>query len=244
MEDILHVDSISKKYGDEEILRDISIRLSKGQSKVIVGPSGSGKSTLLKCVNMLAIPDGGAIYISGDRITKTNVNEMRKRIGFVFQDFNLFMHLTALQNVAVGPIKIKKTPKHEALQKAKQLLDQVGLADKAGHYPAQLSGGQQQRISIARALSMDPEVMLFDEPTSALDPELTQEVVGVMAQLAQDGMTMLVVTHEMGFAREAADEVLFMEKGVVVESGSPERIFTQPENDRTRDFLRILSSAS
>lgn len=193
---------------------------------------------------MLALPDGGAIYLTGDQITRHNVNEMRRRIGFVFQDFNLFMHLTALQNVAVGPIKIKKMSKQEAFARARDLLDQVGLGDKAGHYPAQLSGGQQQRISIARALSMEPEVMLFDEPTSALDPELTHEVVGVMAQLAKGGMTMLVVTHEMGFARDAADEVLFMENGVVVEAGTPEGIFSAPKNDRTREFLRILSAAS
>jgi len=243
MSEILTIDNLWKSYDSEQVLCGISMSLKKGETKVLVGPSGSGKSTLLRCVNRLTAPDGGLVKLAGVEVGEGNVNEIRRRIGFVFQDFNLFLHLTAIENVYVAPVKIKRESKPVARRKAMALLDRVGLADKADAYPAQLSGGQQQRVSIARALSMEPEVMLFDEPTSALDPELTQEVVKVMSDLADDGMTMLVVSHEMGFARDAADEVLFMEKGVIVECGPPEKIFGRPDNVRTKAFLRLISEA-
>jgi polar amino acid transport system ATP-binding protein len=206
---------------------------------VIIGPSGTGKSTLLRCINLLTSNEGGQVFLDGKEITAKGYNqdEVRQHIGMVFQNFLLFNHLTALDNVMIGLLKVKKLPKAQARQKAMEELKRVGLEDRADHYPGQLSGGQQQRVAIARALAMDPSVMLFDEPTSALDPELIGEVLGVMAQLARDRMTMLVVTHEMGFAREVADRIVFMEKGSVVEEGSPDDLFYHPKHDRTREFL-------
>jgi len=241
MTDVMAATDITKSFGSDQVLRGISMSLKKGETKVLLGPSGSGKSTFLRCINRLTLPDSGRVTLSGVEVTTDNETNMRRRIGFVFQEFNLFMHLTALDNVRVSLVKIKKMPKAEATAKARAVLEKVGLAQKEKSYPAELSGGQQQRVSIARALAMDPELILFDEPTSALDPELTQEVVQVMADLSAEGMTMLVVSHEMGFARAAADELVFMENGVVVETGPPEKLFTAPEAERTRSFLRLLS---
>ena len=202
----------------------------------------SGKSTLLRCINRLEEPTSGRIILDGIEITdkKVDINKIRQRIGMVFQQFNLFSHLTALQNITLAPIKIKKMDKKEAIEMGMRLLEKVGLADKADYYPAQLSGGQQQRVAIARALAMSPEVMLFDEVTSALDPELVKEVLDVMKQLARDGMTMLVVTHEMGFAREVGDRVIFMDDGLIVEEGKPDKIFSGPEHERTKRFLSMI----
>jgi len=218
------------------------MKVEKGEVVVIIGPSGSGKSTLLRCINRLEEPTSGKILLDGVDITnsKIDINKVRQRIGIVFQQFNLFPHLTALQNVTLAPIKIKKMSKREAEELGMRLLEKVGLEDKADYYPAQLSGGQQQRVAIARALAMNPEVMLFDEVTSALDPELVKEVLDVMKQLARDGMTMVVVTHEMGFAREVGDRVIFMDGGVIVEEGKPEQIFSNPKHERTRKFLSMI----
>lgn len=238
---VLEVRDIFKRYGENEVLKGISLALDRGTTKVLIGPSGSGKSTLLRCINFLTEPDAGEVDLAGTRITSANINEMRAQIGFVFQDFNLFAHLSVLDNVRICPIKVKKVPKEKATERARAELARVGLADKANAYPAELSGGQQQRVSIARALAMDPTVMLFDEPTSALDPELTGEVVRVMQNLADDGMTMLVVSHEMGFARKAADEIIFMEQGRIVEQGPPDVLFSRPEQVRTRAFLNVIS---
>ncbi len=206
---------------------------------MIIGPSGTGKSTLLRCINLLTSHNGGQVFLDGKEITAKGYNEdeVRQHIGMVFQNFLLFNHLTALDNVMIGLMKVKKMPKDKAREKALEELKRVGLSDRADHYPGQLSGGQQQRVAIARALAMDPSVMLFDEPTSALDPELIGEVLGVMAQLARDRLTMIVVTHEMGFAREVADRVVFMEKGNIVEEGTPDDLFYHPKHDRTREFL-------
>ncbi|RLI80060.1 glutamine ABC transporter ATP-binding protein [Archaeoglobales archaeon] len=216
--------------------------VDKGEVVVIIGPSGSGKSTLLRCINRLEEPTSGRIILDGVEITgnKVDINKIRQRIGMVFQQFNLFSHLTAIQNVTLAPIKIKKMDKNEAMETGMRLLEKVGLADKADYYPAQLSGGQQQRVAIARALAMNPEVMLFDEVTSALDPELVKEVLDVMKQLAKDGMTMIVVTHETGFAKEVGDRVIFMDDGIIVEEGKPEKIFSNPEHERTRRFLSMI----
>ncbi len=240
---LLVVEDLHKRYGREEVLRGISLELEKGETKVIIGPSGTGKSTLLRCINRLTEPDRGRIWLDGVEITspRTNIYRIRSQIGFVFQDFNLFTHLTALDNVALGLIRVKRVPKREARERALRELERVGLADKADAYPAQLSGGQQQRVSIARALAMDPKLILFDEPTSALDPELIGEVLEVMIELAEGGMTMLVVTHEMGFARAVADEIIFMEHGVIVEQGPPEVLFTNPRVPRTAEFLRKIT---
>jgi polar amino acid transport system ATP-binding protein len=236
---ILQARNLTKTYGANVIFRDISLDVHKGETIVIIGPSGTGKSTLLRCLNLLTKVDSGQIFLEGQEITAPGTNEdhVREQIGMVFQNFLLFNHLTALENVMLGLTKVKKLPKEQAQQKAMHELSRVGLADRAGHYPAQLSGGQQQRVAIARALAMDPKVMLFDEPTSALDPELIGEVLGVMAQLARDHMTMLVVTHEMGFAREVADRIVFMEKGSIVEQGTPDDLFERPQHARTREFL-------
>jgi len=241
MTDVMTATDITKSFGNDQVLRGISMSLKKGETKVLLGPSGSGKSTFLRCINRLTLPDSGRVTLSGVEVTTSNETEMRRRIGFVFQEFNLFMHLNALDNVRVSLTKIKKMSRAEATDKARSVLEKVGLLQKEKSYPAELSGGQQQRVSIARALAMDPELILFDEPTSALDPELTQEVVQVMAELSTEGMTMLVVSHEMGFARAAADELIFMENGVVVETGAPDKLFTAPEVERTRSFLRLLS---
>ncbi|MCI2432018.1 amino acid ABC transporter ATP-binding protein [Candidatus Acetothermia bacterium] len=236
---VVRVEDLHKRYGNEEVLKGVSFILRQGEALAIIGPSGTGKSTLLRCINRLTEPDSGRIWLEDTEITgaKTDMNKIRQQIGFVFQDFNLFAHLTALDNVRLGLMKVKKLSKGEASERAMTELKRVGLAEKAKAYPAQLSGGQQQRVSIARALAMDPKLMLFDEPTSALDPELIGEVLQVMKALAGEGMTMVVVTHEMGFARSVCDEVIFMEQGVIVEQGPPEHIFLQPRQPRTQQFL-------
>ncbi len=241
---ILQVKDIHKSFGDKEVLKGISFEVHKGETKVIIGPSGMGKSTLLRCINQLTIPDKGTIWLRGQEVNHHNarqINQFRQKIGMVFQDFNLFDHLNAVSNVEIALIKVKGMKKQEARDKAMSELQKVGLVKQAFLYPAELSGGQKQRVSIARALAMDPEVMLFDEPTSALDPELIGEVLGVMQKLAQEGMTMVVVTHEMGFARSVADEIIFLERGRILESGPPEKLFYQPEYERTRKFLFKLT---
>ncbi len=236
---ILEVKNLTKTYGGNVIFKDISLNVDEGDTVVIIGPSGTGKSTLLRCINLLTRADGGQIWLDGEEITKVghNEDEVRQHIGMVFQNFLLFNHLTALDNVMIGLTRVKRLPKEQAREKATQELKRVGLADRAGHYPGQLSGGQQQRVAIARALAMDPRIMLFDEPTSALDPELIGEVLEVMRQLARDGMTMMVVTHEMGFAREVANRMVFLERGAIIEEGSPDDLFYRPRFERTREFL-------
>ncbi len=236
---MIKVTGLKKSFGELQVLKDINQHIKPGEKVVVIGPSGSGKSTFLRCLNMLETPDEGEILIEGESITapKTNVNKIREKMGMVFQQFNLFPHLSVLDNITLAPVKVKKMPKADAEKLAAELLEKVGLADKANSYPAQLSGGQQQRIAIARALAMEPDIMLFDEPTSALDPEMVGEVLGVMKDLADAGMTMLVVTHEMGFAREVASRVLFMDGGYVVEEGTPDEVFSNPQNERTKSFL-------
>lgn len=236
---ILTIKNLRKSYGDHVIFEHLDLDVNEGETIVIIGPSGTGKSTLLRCINLLTRPNEGQIWLDDTEITSKNCNEdlVRQHIGMVFQNFLLFNHLTALGNVKLGLTKVKKMSDQAATEKALRELERVGLADKAGHYPGQLSGGQQQRVGIARALAMDPRIMLFDEPTSALDPELIGEVLEVMRKLAKDGMTMLVVTHEMGFAREVADRIVFMEKGYIVEEGSPNEMFNHPKFPRTREFL-------
>jgi len=236
---ILQAKNLTKIYGQNVIFKDISLDVTQGETIVIIGPSGTGKSTLLRCLNLLTRVNSGQVFLDGKEITAQGYNEdfVRQHIGMVFQNFLLFNHLTALDNVMVGLTRVKGMKKPQALEKAMHELTRVGLADRAGHYPGQLSGGQQQRVAIARALAMDPRVMLFDEPTSALDPELIGEVLTVMGQLARDRMTMLVVTHEMGFAREVADRIVFMEKGSIVEQGSPDDLFNHAQHERTREFL-------
>lgn len=236
---ILTIKNLRKSYGDHVIFEHLDLEVNEGETIVIIGPSGTGKSTLLRCINLLTRPNEGQIWLDDTEITSKNCNEdlVRQHIGMVFQNFLLFNHLTALGNVKLGLTKVKKMSDQAATEKALRELERVGLADKAGHYPGQLSGGQQQRVGIARALAMDPRIMLFDEPTSALDPELIGEVLEVMRKLAKDGMTMLVVTHEMGFAREVADRIVFMEKGYIVEEGSPDEMFNYPKFPRTREFL-------
>ncbi len=237
---LLRIENVDKSYGEEAVLHDISFEMDKQSVEVIVGPSGSGKSTLLRCVNRLTEIDSGAIYLDGDEIHSVNENELRRRVGMVFQDFSLFAHLTARGNIMLGLREVLGLSKEEATAKAEAYLDRVGLQSQADSYPAELSGGQQQRVGIARALAMDPELILFDEPTSALDPELIGEVLTVMEDLAAGGMTMLCVTHEMGFARSAASTMTFLDEGRVVERGPPEQLFEDPENDRTRAFLGEL----
>ncbi|MGN0037571.1 MAG: amino acid ABC transporter ATP-binding protein [Coriobacteriales bacterium] len=236
---MISIQHLEKSFGDTQVLKDVNIEIQKGEVVVVLGPSGSGKSTMLRCINLLETPTGGHIFIEGQEITdpKMNVNKLREHVGMVFQQFNLFPHLSAKKNVMLAQMKVLKRSKEEAEKVAMARLAEVGLADRAEFLPAQLSGGQQQRVAIARALAMDPHVMLFDEATSALDPELVRGVLDVMRELAEEGMTMVVVTHEMGFAREVADRVIFMEGGVVVEEGTPEQVFDHPTSERTKDFL-------
>ncbi len=236
---MISIQHLSKHFGDNEVLKDVNIDVKRGEVVVVLGPSGSGKSTMLRCINKLEDPSGGHIFIEGIDICdpKTNVDKLREHVGMVFQSFNLFPHLTAKKNVMLAQIKVLKRSSEEAEKIALEQLESVGLLDRADFLPAQLSGGQQQRVAIARALAMDPHVMLFDEATSALDPELVRGVLDVMRQLAAGGMTMVVVTHEMGFAREVADRVIFMEDGVVVEEGTPAEVFDNPKSERTKDFL-------
>lgn len=232
-----------KSYDDLDVLKGVSFELAQRDVKVIFGPSGSGKSTLLRCINMLEPPDKGEVYLSGQNLmeSKININALRARIGMVFQHFNLFSHLKAIDNVSIGLRRVKKLPKEEARERALEALHQVKLAEWANHYPAELSGGQQQRVGIARALVMEPDVILFDEPTSALDPELIGEVLQVMLDLAKAGTTMVVVTHELGFARAVSSEMLYLDEGVIVERGTPEHFFTSPKSERVRRFLNQIS---
>jgi polar amino acid transport system ATP-binding protein len=244
---MLRLEGIEKRFGGLEVLRGIDLDVAKGEVVCVLGPSGSGKSTLLHCINLLEPPNAGRIMLEGTEISGENSKEIdfvRRRVGMVFQQFNLFPHMTALANVAFGPIKVRGVAKDEANRRARELLARVGLSDKADVYPAQLSGGQQQRVAIARALAMEPKVMLFDEVTSALDPELVGEVLAVMEDLAAShGVTMIVVTHEMMFAREAADRVVFMDGGVIVEEGPPEEVIGNPRSNRLRAFLRRFHTA-
>lgn len=236
---LIKVENLRKSFGDVQVLNGINAEIRKGDVMVVIGPSGSGKSTFLRCLNKLEEPTGGKIFFEGTDITepKVNINLHRQKMGMVFQQFNLFPHMTVLKNMTLGPIKLLNKSKQEAEKQAMALLERVGLADRANSYPSQLSGGQKQRIAIVRALCMNPDVMLFDEPTSALDPEMVGEVLEVMKQLANDGMTMVVVTHEMGFAREVADKILFMSEGRIIERGIPQQIFENPENERTKNFI-------
>ena len=235
----IHVTNLKKNFGGLEVLKDISLDVTEGEVVVLLGPSGSGKSTLLRCLNQLETATSGRIIIDGHDVTDrhTDINKVRENIGMVFQHFNLFNHLTVMENMTLAPVHLKVASKEQARQTAVQLLQRVGLEDKSEAYPSQLSGGQQQRVAIARALAMKPDIMLFDEPTSALDPEMVGEVLAVMKELARDGMTMVVVTHEIGFAREVADRVIFMEGGYIVEEGSPEELILHPREPRTIDFL-------
>lgn len=236
---MIYVNNLHKYFGENEVLKGVNEHIKKGEVVVVIGPSGSGKSTFLRCLNLLEEPTNGEIIFEGKNITDKNIdiNKMREKMGMVFQQFNLFPHKTVLDNITIAPINVKKKPKKDAEEKAKELLKRVGLLEKANAYPASLSGGQKQRIAIARALAMEPDVMLFDEPTSALDPEMVGEVLNVMKDLAKEGMTMVVVTHEMGFAKEVGDRILFMDGGNIVEQGTPEEIFKNPKNPRTIDFL-------
>ena len=234
---MIEIKGLCKSFGDHEVLKGIDQNVEEGEVLCIVGPSGSGKSTMLRCINRLEEPTGGEIYIDGELVTEANVDAMRTKMGMVFQSFNLFPHKSVLENLTIGPINVKKADKKESEEKGVALLERVGLAEKANEYPRNLSGGQQQRVAIARALAMDPEVMLFDEPTSALDPEMVGEVLDVRKSLARDGMTMIVVTHEMGFAKEVADKVIFMDGGYIVEQGTPDAVLNHPQMDRTKDFL-------
>lgn len=236
---MIKIKNLHKRFGSLEVLKGVDNHVSPGEVVVVIGPSGSGKSTFLRCLNALEDFQEGTISIDGIQIHDkgVDINEIRAEVGMVFQSFNLFPHMTVLDNITLAPLKVRKISKEEAKKTALELLAKVGLADKADNYPDQLSGGQKQRVAIARALAMKPKVMLFDEPTSALDPEMVGEVLGVMKQLAQEGMTMVVVTHEMGFAREVGDRVVFMDGGVVVEEGNPEEIFGNPQHERTKSFL-------
>ena len=242
MTEKVKVKNLVKHFGELKVLNGIDLTVTEGEVVCIIGPSGSGKSTLLRCLNRLEVPTGGEIIVDDAVITdkKTNINKVRENIGMVFQSFNLFSNFTVLENIMFAPVELKKMTKAAAKTKAMELLSRVGLADKADAYPHQLSGGQQQRVAIARSLAMNPDIMLFDEPTSALDPEMVGEVLAVMKELAAAGMTMIVVTHEMGFARDVADRVIFMADGVIVEEGTPEEIFTDPQNPRTKEFLSCV----
>ena len=249
---IVRLESVRKRFGHNEVLKGIDMEVRRGEVVVLLGPSGSGKSTLLRCINHLETIDGGRVSVNGEimgyrqrgevlhELPPERIAEQRKSIGMVFQRFNLFPHMTALENVIEAPIGVRRIPRAKAKARGLELLDRVGLGDRAGHYPSQLSGGQQQRVAIARSLAMDPELLLFDEPTSALDPELVGDVLDVMRDLAAAGMTMIVVTHEIGFARQVADRVVFMDGGVVVEEGAPAAVLDAPEHERTRAFLRSV----
>lgn len=235
----IHVTNLKKNFGKLEVLKDINLDVTEGEVVVLLGPSGSGKSTLLRCLNQLETATAGQIMVDGHQVTDrhTDINKVREKIGMVFQHFNLFNHLTVMDNMTLAPVHLKLMSKEEARHRAEQLLKRVGLEDKAQAYPSQLSGGQKQRVAIARALAMKPDIMLFDEPTSALDPEMVGEVLTVMKELASEGMTMVVVTHEIGFAREVADRVIFMEGGYIVEQGTPDEVILHPKKKRTIDFL-------
>lgn len=235
----IHIENLTKKFGNNEVLKGISTDIREGEVVCVIGPSGSGKSTFLRCINRLENATSGKIVVDGYQINdkKININKARENIGMVFQHFNLFANMNVLSNLMLAPVDLKKMSKEEARKNAIELLRMVGLEEKSNSYPSQLSGGQKQRVAIARALAMKPDIMLFDEPTSALDPEMVGEVLAVMKQLARDGMTMVVVTHEMGFAREVADRVLFMDEGVILEEGYPQDIFSNPKHPRTIDFL-------
>ena len=240
---VVRIEDLHKSFGDLDVLRGVNLEVRRGEVVVILGPSGSGKSTLLRCVNLLETPPSGRVFFEDTEITgkKTDINKVRAMVGMVFQSFNLFPHLSAKSNVMLAQRKVLKRSKEEAERIAIEQLQKVGLGDRVDYKPAQLSGGQQQRVAIARALAMDPHVMLFDEATSALDPELVRDVLGVMKELARGGMTMIVVTHEMGFARDVADRVIFMDGGVIVEEGTPEEVFDHPTSERTKDFLGHIS---
>lgn len=237
---IIKIENLVKRFGKLEVLKGVNMEVRRQETIVIIGPSGGGKSTLLRCINKLEHYQDGKIYLDGKDIDEYDINQLRTRIGMVFQQFNLFPHMNVLENLILAPVKVKKVEEAQAIEKAKYLLNKVGLIDKIDAYPEQLSGGQKQRVAIARALMMDPEIMLFDEPTSALDPELVGEVLDVMKDLANSGMTMLVVTHEMGFAREVADRIVFISGGVIEEEGKPEEILKNPQKQRTREFLRRI----
>lgn len=236
---MITIKNLCKSFDSVEVLKDINLEIDKGQITVILGPSGSGKSTLLRCMNLLEVPTSGEVIFEGYNLVdkKTNIDSVRQKIGMVFQNFNLFTHKTIVENITLAPVKLKKMNKEEANKKAKYLLERVGLLDKKDSYPSQLSGGQKQRVAIARALALQPDMMLFDEPTSALDPEMVKEVLDVIKELAKDGMTMVIVTHEMGFAKEIADRVIFMDEGVILEDGSPEDVFINPSNKRAIEFF-------
>lgn len=237
---MIKVENLQKSFGKLDVLKGITTDIKEGEVIAVIGPSGSGKSTFLRCLNLMETPTGGTVWIKGKEITapKTNILAMRQNVGMVFQHFNLFPHKTVLENVTYAPVKVKKMKKDEAKKEAMDILAKVGLAEKENEYPGQLSGGQKQRVAIARALAMKPEIMLFDEPTSALDPEMVKEVLEVMRSLADSGMTMAIVTHEMGFAKEVADRVLFLDGGVIVEDSAPELFFTAPSSQRAKDFLQ------
>lgn len=237
---MIQINNLHKSFGELQVLKGITEHISKGEKIVIIGPSGSGKSTFLRCLNLLETPTQGEILIEGESITdpKANINKIRQKMGMVFQQFNLFPHLSVLDNIILAPMKIKKLSKDQAVAKAEDLLKKVGLYDKIDSFPGKLSGGQKQRIAIARSLAMEPDIMLFDEPTSALDPEMVGEVLGVMKELADAGMTMAVVTHEMSFAKEVGSRLFFMDDGIIAEQGIPAEVFENPQNERTKEFLR------
>ena len=236
---MIRIKNLCKDFGENRVLNNVTTEIKKGEVVVVIGPSGSGKSTFLRCMNLLEMPTAGEIIFEGQNITdpQSDINSIRTKLGMVFQQFNLFPHKTVVENIMISPVMVKKVSKEQAYTKAISLLNMVDLLSKENAYPASLSGGQQQRIAIARALAMEPDVMLFDEPTSALDPEMVGEVLNVMKQLANDGMTMVIVTHEMGFAREVGDRILFMDQGQILEEGIPHELFNHPQNARTRDFL-------
>ncbi|MGL5316057.1 MAG: amino acid ABC transporter ATP-binding protein [Peptostreptococcaceae bacterium] len=239
---MIKINNLSKSFGKLEVLKEIDLNVNKGEIMAIIGPSGSGKSTLLRCMNLLENPTKGNIVFEGNSIIdkKVNIDKVRQKIGMVFQNFNLFPHKTVIDNIILAPVNLKVMPKEEATKKAEYLLDRVGLLDKKDTYPEQLSGGQKQRVAIARALAMEPDMMLFDEPTSALDPEMVKEVLDVIKELANDGMTMVIVTHEMGFAKEVANRVIFMDEGKILEENSPQKIFLNPQHERTKEFFEKI----